>query len=136
MDAILHASLAIRLHLLMALAALVLGALMLMMKKGTPWHKSMGYLWVILMILTALISFGIRGGPFPVVAGFSPIHLLSVFVLVMVPLSVSLAMRGKINAHRKAMKSIYFSGLLLPGVLTLIPGRLLGNAFWHSLGWL
>lgn len=134
MAAILNAALAIRLHLLMALLALVLGALMLFLKKGTPWHKSIGYLWVIIMLLTALSSFGIQGSRLALVAGYSLIHFLSIFVLVTVPLAVFLAIKGKINAHRKAMKYIYFSGLLLPGLLTLIPGRLLGNAFWHGLG--
>ncbi|WP_424192247.1 DUF2306 domain-containing protein [Ampullimonas aquatilis] len=134
MGAILNATLAIRLHLLMALSALVLGALMLFLKKGTPWHKSIGYLWVIIMLLTALSSFGIQGSQLAIVAGYSPIHFLSIFVLVTVPLAVFLAIKGKINAHRKAMKYIYFGGLLLPGLLTLIPGRLLGNVFWHGLG--
>ncbi len=83
------------------------------------------------MLVIALSSFGITGlsraALGPAWAGwFSPIHLLSLFVLVAVPRAMWAAMRGNIAAHRRGMRRAYFLGLILAGAFTLLPGRLLG----------
>ena len=63
--------------------AFVLGVVQLAGPKGTLPHRTLGYIWVGLMLVVAASSFAIQGmrqlGP------FSAIHLLSVMVVVLVP---------------------------------------------------
>lgn len=115
---------AVHIHLAATLAALVLGMAMLIRRKGTGWHKRLGWLWVLLMLTAAVSSFWITG----LNAGrFSPIHALSVLVLVAVPAAIYAIRHGRVQTHRRAMMMLYFTGLVLPGLFTLLPMRLLGG---------
>ena len=118
-------------HLVAALVALLVGAIVLARRKGTLSHKRLGWIWVGLMAVVATSSLFIRGGGLPNVAGFSPIHLITLFVAVMLPRAVILARRGDIVGHRRAMKGMFYGGGVIAGVFTLLPGRFLGNLLWH-----
>jgi uncharacterized membrane protein len=54
------ASPAIIIHLIFALIAFVLGGIQLASTKGTESHKSLGYIWVIAMVVICLTSFSIK----------------------------------------------------------------------------
>ena len=56
---------------------------------------------------------------------FSPIHLISIFTLVMLWLGVSRARRGDIERHSKTMQFTYFLALVVTGLLTFLPGRIM-----------
>ena len=56
---------------------------------------------------------------------FSPIHLLSIGLLVGLFYSIKAARDGNIKRHRKVMKILFFSALILPGLFTLLPGRVI-----------
>ncbi|MGX5827981.1 DUF2306 domain-containing protein [Mesorhizobium sp. 43Arga] len=118
---LLHASPVIQLHALIAIAALLLGAVQLWRTKGDRLHRALGRIWVALMATVAgsgLFIWTIRlWGP------FSPIHLLSLFVLVMLWRGVRAARGGNIAAHRRIMQGTYIFGLIITGLLTFIPGR-------------
>jgi uncharacterized membrane protein len=114
---------AIHVHLAATLAALALGMAMLVRRKGTVWHKRLGWLWVLLMLTAAVSSFWITG----VSGSFSPIHALSLLVLILVPAAVIAIRRGKVATHRKAMISLFIGALIIPGLFTLLPARLLGG---------
>ncbi len=114
---------AIHVHLAATLAALALGMAMLVRRKGTVWHKRLGWLWVLLMLTAAVSSFRITG----VSGSFSPIHALSLLVLILVPAAVIAIRRGKVATHRKAMISLFIGALIIPGLFTLLPARLLGG---------
>ena len=62
--------------------------------------------------------------------GFSWIHLLSIFVLINVPLAVIHARRGKVTAHRFAMVATFAGGLVIAGLFTLLPGRIMHQAIF------
>ena len=115
-------------HIAAAGGALVFGAATLAMRKGTPTHKLFGRVWVTLMAVTALVSFGIRSN-----GSFSWIHLLSIFTLFALAASIYAAVRGNVQRHQRAMISIYTS-LVITGAFTLLPGRLLGHLFWTAVG--
>lgn len=118
----------ILIHMFAAIAAIVLGGIALTMQKGTPMHRLFGRLWVMLMLVTALVSFGIRTS-----GHFSWIHLLSVGVLVGLSATVFAAMTGRIRAHRRGMVNTYI-GLVIAGAFTFLPARRLGHLVWHALG--
>ena len=117
------APLGISIHALAALSALALGIVQFALPKGTGWHRTLGWIWVALMAWVALSSFSIsflrQLGP------FSFIHLISLFVLAMLPVGVLAARRHRLGRHRRLMISMYAGALIGAGAFTLLPGRLM-----------
>ncbi|MEQ8587207.1 MAG: DUF2306 domain-containing protein [Thalassobaculaceae bacterium] len=111
----------VALHALVALFALVAGAIQLAAPKGTIGHRVLGFAWVSAMAAVAASSFWIH--TFRWVGPFSAIHLLSVLVLYTLVYSILSVRRGNIRAHRSSMVSLYVLALLLTGAFTLLPGR-------------
>jgi uncharacterized membrane protein len=114
---------AVHIHLAATILALALGAYMLIRRKGTVSHRRLGWIWVALMLTAATSSFWITG----ITGSYSPIHALSLLVLVLVPLAVLAIRRGKVKRHRMAMIGLFFGALVIPGLFTLLPMRLLGR---------
>ncbi|NIJ08352.1 putative membrane protein [Sphingomonas vulcanisoli] len=108
-------------HLATVIPALPLGAYVMIRRKGDRLHRMLGRTWVILMIVTALASFGVRSS-----GHLSWIHILSLVVLVSVPRGVVMAMRGQVSKHRRVMTNVYI-GLIVAGLFVFLPGRLLGS---------
>jgi uncharacterized membrane protein len=120
---LLDAAPAIRLHAFAAMTAFALGIVQLSAPKGTLPHRTIGWIWVTLMATVSLSSFWIHDlrlwGP------WSPIHLLSIFTLLMLPLAVWAAHRHAVDRHRRAMTAIFLGALVIAGVFTLVPGRIM-----------
>lgn len=116
-------------HAAAALAALGLGGWLLMGRKGSASHRVAGRLWAALMAVTALSTWWIRTD-----GRFSVIHLLSVFTLAMLVLAVRAARTGNVRRHRRIMGNLYAGALVVAGLFTLLPSRLLGWHLWHGLG--
>jgi uncharacterized membrane protein len=121
-------------HLICALAALALGAVILARRKGTPSHRATGWVWVTLMATVTLTSAFIRDYGLPNIAGYTPIHGLTVFVALQLPRGVLQARRGDVQAHRKTMRGLYIGGCIVAGAFTLLPMRFLGRQLWSALG--
>ena len=115
-------------HAVLASAAVVLGALLLATRKGHQIHRLMGWIWVLCMTAVAGISFAIHRPD-----GYSWIHGLSVFTLVSLLVGVMHARAHRIKAHRTHMVALYIGALLITGLFTLLPGRLIGSALWGRL---
>ena len=113
----------IQLHAFAALGALALGAAQLAAPKGTIPHRLLGWIWAGLLLAVAVSSFFIHEirlwGP------FSPIHLLSVFTLIMLPLAVLRARRHQVEKHRRVMIALFTFALVGAGAFTLLPGRIM-----------
>jgi uncharacterized membrane protein len=120
---LLNASPAIQAHAFAAMSAFALGIVQLSAPKGTLPHRTIGWIWVALMVVVGVSSFFIHQlrlfGP------WSPIHLLSIFTLVALPLAVLAAHRHAVDRHRSAMISIFVGGLVVAGLLTFVPGRIM-----------
>ena len=118
-----NAPLAIQLHAYAAMAAFVLGVVQLAGVKGTTRHRALGYTWAALMLAVAISSFWVHElriwGP------WSPIHLLSIFTLVMLPLGVWHAHSHAVSRHRSAMIGLYVGALVIAGLFTFVPGRIM-----------
>jgi len=109
------------LHLATVIPAIPLGAYVLLHRKGDARHKLLGRVWAFLMLATALSSFGLTG----LTGNYSPIHLLSILVLISLPRAIWDARSGRIARHRRTMTILYAS-LVVAGLFTFLPGRLFG----------
>lgn len=116
-------------HTILAATAVFLGAALLMGRKGHRAHRFGGWIWVICMASVAGVSFAIRRPE-----GFSWIHGLSIFTLVTLVTGVLAARAHRVQAHRRNMIALYFGALVVTGLFTLLPDRLIGKALWSSLG--
>jgi uncharacterized membrane protein len=125
LDPLLQAVSPIPLHAFATMAAFVLGVVQIAAPKGTLPHRTLGWIWVILMLTVAISAFWIHGHNFRIWRGFGPIHFLAVLVLVMVPIGVWRARRHQVDAHRWTMISIFTGALVIAGVFTLVPGRIM-----------
>ncbi|OED50101.1 hypothetical protein AB838_03720 [Rhodobacteraceae bacterium (ex Bugula neritina AB1)] len=117
-------------HAILAIVALGIGAVQLFARKGTTQHRLLGYVWTGCMAFVALTSLFIH--EIRVMGPFSPIHLLSLFVLVALLVSIRAARRNNLERHRKGMVYMYVLGLLLTGAFTLLPGRAMHTVFFGS----
>ncbi|EON15654.1 DUF2306 domain-containing protein [Pandoraea sp. SD6-2] len=118
-------------HLGAAVAAVLLGVGILLMRRGTSRHRWVGRLWVAAMAVTAATSFGIRelGG-----GHLSWLHALSAYVLTGLVLAVVAIRRGNVSAHRRQMLGLYAGLVIAGGAAVLMPGRVLNSALtqmWH-----
>ena len=98
--------------------------------KGTLPHRTIGWIWVGLMVVVAASSFWIHGirmaGP------FGPIHLLSIFTLVVLPLAVWRAHTHRVADHRRMMIFIFAGALVVAGLFTLVPGRIMHRVIFGA----
>jgi uncharacterized membrane protein len=120
---LLSAAPAIQLHAFAAMTAFTLGLVQLAAPKGTLPHRTVGWVWVALMVGVSVSAFFVHEirlwGP------WSPIHLLAIFTLVMLPLAVLHARRHAVERHRNAMVSIFLGALVIAGLFTFMPGRIM-----------
>jgi uncharacterized membrane protein len=117
----------ILLHLTAALGALTLGIVMLVRRKGTLSHKLWGRVWAGLMLTVAISSLWI-----PSFLHLTWIHIFTLLTLVSLPLAIYKIRRGNVRGHARAMKGLFIGGVVIAGIFTLIPGRILGNLLWHA----
>jgi uncharacterized membrane protein len=120
---LLAASPAIQFHAFAAMSAFILGAVQLAAPKGTLPHRIVGAVWVLLMAVVCISAFFIHElriwGP------WSPIHLLAISTLVVLPIAVWRAHRHEVARHRRAMLSLFLGALVIAGLFTFLPGRIM-----------
>ena len=121
----------VQLHLLSMMVVMALTVPMLLRAKGTPRHRLLGRIWAGLMwgnaIITLFFNVGRGHPPGGVFVGdWSPIHALSLIVMVMVTVAVIRARRHDRAGHESAMRGLVIGSLLIAGFFTLPFGRLLG----------
>ena len=113
----------IQIHAFAAITAFAVGLVQLTAPKGTTSHRLIGWSWAMPMLAVAISSLFIHQirlwGP------WSPIHLLSILVLVTLPLAVRHARRHNVRQHRTAMLMLFTGALVIAGVFTFLPGRIM-----------
>ena len=125
---LLNAAPAIPLHAFAAMAAFVLGIVQFAAPKGTLPHRTIGWIWVTLMATVAISSFWIH--EIKLVGPWSPIHLLSIFTLIVLPLGIWRAHHHEVAAHRRIMIFIFAGALVVAGLFTFVPGRIMHTVFF------
>lgn len=117
------ASFIVQTHVYSAVLSLLLGIWIMFGTKGNKLHKTVGKVWVIALLITAVSSFWLHG--IKLVGPFSPIHLLSILTIYSVMRGVQHARTGQIQQHKKTMKGLFYYALIGAGLFTLLPGRLM-----------
>lgn len=120
---LLQASPAIQLHAFAAMAAFALGCVQLAAPKGTLPHRALGWMWVSLMLVVSVTAFFIH--ELRLWGAWSPIHLLAILTLVFLPIGIMHARRHRIESHRWTMVSIFLGALVIAGLFTFLPGRIM-----------
>jgi uncharacterized membrane protein len=118
-----ESSAAIQLHAFAAMTAFLTGLVQFAAPKGTLPHRTLGFIWVGLMLVVSISSFWIHElrlwGP------WSPIHLISISTLVTLPLAVWYAHTHRVRSHQWWMVSIFLGALVVAGIFTFVPGRIM-----------
>jgi uncharacterized membrane protein len=114
--------LALRAHVAAAVAALVIGLILMSGPKGRLMHRLLGWAWVAAMLTIAISSFLF---PFVLKGHLDPLHALSAYVLIVAPMALAAARRHDIRSHRIAMTNLFTFGLVVAGAFTFVPGRLM-----------
>jgi uncharacterized membrane protein len=122
---LLNAPIVIQLHAFAAMGAFVLGILQFVAPKGTLPHRTVGWVWVALMLVIAVSSFWIQGEGVRLIGSWGPIHLLSIVVLTLLPIGLLFAHRHNSRGHARTMVSLFIGALVIAGGFTFIPGRIM-----------
>lgn len=129
---LLDAPFAVQLHVATVIPAAIIGAVVLFFPKGTPLHRLLGKIWVVLMVVTSFSTFFIH--ELNVFYGFSQIHLMSLFTIYGCLQSVYFARRGDIKRHMRIMQGVYLGGIVIAGGFTFLPGRIMNGVVFGNGG--
>lgn len=116
----------VKVHMLAALAALMLGAVLMVVRKGRIFHRTAGWLWVSLAAVVAGSSIFItdlNNGT------WSLVHLFTGWVLLVLPVAVLAAKRHNVSRHRRSMIGLFYGGFAINLFIAFIPGRTMWNLF-------
>ena len=122
-----HLTPAIKVHLVAALLALVLGAVLMFVRKGRTFHRIAGWVWVTLALTTAgatLFITSLNHGK------WSILHLFTGWVLLILPLAVIWAKRRDVARHRRTMMGLFYGGFAINLLIAFIPGRTMWMMFF------
>ncbi len=118
-------------HLLTVVPCIFLGAFLLYSLKGSKRHKSLGKIYMILMLITATITLFMPAMVGPQLFNhFGWIHLFSLLTLYTVPTAILAIKRKNIKVHKRKMIILYVGAIVIAGGFTLVPGRYLHTLFW------
>lgn len=121
------ASPAVQAHVAAVILALLSGVILMAGVKGTRAHRTLGWGWVVFMVVTAISSLFIRQAN----AGhFSWLHLFAGWTLLALPVAVTAARRHKVQLHARTMTGLFLGGLVVAGSFAFMPGRLMWSIFF------
>lgn len=126
MEPLLNASTAVQVLAATVIPAFFLGTWQIFLsRRGWPLHRAVGYVYLVLMAITAIAALFIHeinpNGPF----GFSPIHLFVPLTLLGIAGALYSARHHRIVEHTRAMIGTYIGALLIAGTFALLPGRIM-----------
>ncbi|MEQ8423985.1 MAG: DUF2306 domain-containing protein [Cyclobacteriaceae bacterium] len=119
-------------HLATVVPCFVLGTILMLMVKGTSIHKRLGRVYMILMLVTAIITLFMSAEVGPRLFNhFGWIHTFSFLTIYTVPLAYLAIKRGDIRSHKRKMILLYFGAIIIAGGFTFTPGRYLYQLFFE-----
>ncbi|MFT7030474.1 MAG: putative membrane protein [Marinoscillum sp.] len=118
-------------HLLTVAPCFIIGTILLLIKKGTSFHRNAGRVYMGLMLFTAIVTLFMEarvGTRF--FNHFGWIHLFSLLTIYTVPTAYLAIKKGNIKAHKRKMILLYFGAIIIAGGFTFVPGRYLYQLFF------
>jgi uncharacterized membrane protein len=125
---LLQASLAIQVHVLAAVLAILLGVFQFVAPKGTVPHRIAGWIWVVLLSGICISSFFIPGTWF--IGPVSVFHVLSVYTLYALAMGVLAARKHKVADHKSYMIWLYGLSIIVSAVIAVFSGGVLQQVFF------
>ena len=116
----------LKIHIAAATVALVIGVVLLAGVKGNMLHRTLGWTWAVAMATVAISSIFIRNMND---GAFSWIHLFTGWTIIILPMALYAARRHEIANHRGRMLGLFVGALLIAGMFTFFPGRLMWHVF-------
>ncbi len=116
-----YTKLPIIIHVATVLPAIPLGGYVLLARKGTPRHRLLGKIWLVLMLITATSAIFIQSS-----GGFSFIHIFVPVTFHAAWKTIATARKGDIAAHKRHLVRTYLMALMIPGIFAFVlPDRLM-----------
>jgi uncharacterized membrane protein len=121
-------------HLLTVVPCVFIGGYLLAVRKGTPIHRALGKIYMVLMMITAIITIFMPAYVGPQLFNhFGWIHLFTLLTLWTVPTAYLAVRKGNIKAHKRKMVLLYVGALVIAGGFTFVPGRYMHELFYGNL---
>lgn len=124
---LLHAPLSVQVHVLFAVLAVGLGAVILLLPKGTGLHRLMGWSWVVCMIMIAATSVAMIAD---LSNGINALHVFTAITVISLWGGLAGIWRGNVRQHASSMTGLYVGGLFIAGLFAFLPGRLMWMTFF------
>lgn len=114
------------LHLWTIVPCFIIGTIMMFMEKGTRIHKTLGRIYLPLMLFTAIVTLFMQAKVGPRLFNhFGWIHSFSFITIYTVPTAYIAIRKGQVEKHRRKMILLYFGAILIAGFFAMTPGRFL-----------
>lgn len=119
----------IQIHWVTAILSFFTGLIVLLLPKGTPFHKLMGRIYVLAMVATAFAGFFIRtadevqGWAYLSLKGMTWIHLFIPVTLIGLGMAIWNIKKGNVKEHKSWMLATFLGALVITGAFTFLPGR-------------
>jgi uncharacterized membrane protein len=130
LEPLISASPAIQIHAAAAVAAFLLGGVLLFRRKGGRVHMALGRAWVLLMLTVVFSSFFIH--TINLWGIWSPIHLLSIITFFSLIKGFVAIRRRNVHVHKRIMQSTYLGALVIAGFFTFLPGRIMHEVLFSG----
>lgn len=127
----------IQIHWVTVVLAFIFGLIIFSQKKGTGFHKTVGWLYVIAMAITVVSAFFIRNPDgitiAPGLSGFSVIHLFIPLTTIGIAGALVAIKTGNVRKHSRRMILTFIGALMIAGLFTFLPGRRMNEFFFGDL---
>jgi uncharacterized membrane protein len=119
----------VQLHVAAAVIALVVGAVIFSLRKGTGFHRLLGWTWVSSMIVVAATSVAMIAD---FNTGVNALHVFTAVTVISLWMGLAGIRRGNVRQHASSMAGLYVGGLIIAGAFAFIPGRTMWAVFFGS----
>ena len=122
----------IQVHAFGAMAGFLLGIVQFTAPKGTLPHKTIGFVWILILSVVGVSSIFIRPSIYPglpITQWFSFIHIFTILTFWGVIEGSYRLIRGgpKLKKHSGPFLGLFIGGLVIAGAFAFLPGRIMNE---------
>lgn len=117
-------------HLATILPSIFIGTYLMIFRKGTPLHRKLGKVYLLLMLKTGIATAIMPSMGPKLFNHFGFFHIFSALTLWTVPNTWNALKRKDIRAHKFGMVGLYIGGIVIATIVAFLPGRTMYNFFF------